>query len=176
MYSLEYQTMSAPTPVMISIIMVDSGSTRICRLIRSPSTLIHCHRDCSANRCDGVRLSRSNHTIAVSTNPVATVPTPTTRLNARSGSPGQSDSSSAPPSGSPMTIQARVVISIAGSSLRACSLRSSLQTRECVHVERQTLAVHGNDEPEPDHHFGGRHHHHHQREDLPIADVPVAGA
>src|SRR5271167_2294793 len=170
MYSAEYQTISAPTPVMISIIMVESGSTRICRLMRNPSTLIHCHSVCSPKRCEGVRLSRSMKTITASTNPVATVPTPTARLRARSGSPGHSASSSIPASGRPITIHASVVISIGRVSDRTCALRSSLQTRQRVDVQRQALAVYGNDEPEPDHDFGGGHDHDHKGKDLPVAD------
>src|SRR5271169_4250694 len=169
MYSVEYQTISAPTPVMISIIIVESGSTRICRLMRSPSTLTHCQSVCSPKRCEGVRLSRSMNTITASTNPVATVPTPTTRLSARSGSLGHNASSRVPASGRPITIHASVVISIGRAWVGACALRSSLQTRERVDIERQPLAIHGHDQPEPDHHFGGGDHHDHQGEDLAVA-------
>src|SRR5450631_319756 len=175
MYSVEYHRISAPTPVMMSIIITDSGSTRMARSMRSPSMLTHCHSDCTAWRCDGVRLNRSKDTITVRTKPVATVATPTTRLSARSGSPGQSDSNSAPPSGRTITIQANVVISIVWSLQRARSRGSSLQTRERVHIKCQALSVHGHDQPEPDHYFGSGHDHHDERKDLPVTHVPIAG-
>jgi len=80
MYSVEYQMISEPTPVMISIISTDSGSICRARSMRRSPDCTHVHRVVTSVRSAASRPIRVPKRIAVSTNEITGRPRPSTRV------------------------------------------------------------------------------------------------
>ena len=98
-----------PTPVMMSTIMMLRGSTSTERSSEVPPMEIHWYRPDTKVRSLGALPSMVKKMTRASTNAVAMLPMPMSRVTARGGSPGHEASTIPPSSGSRRMNHARVV-------------------------------------------------------------------
>src|SRR5215217_3732614 len=151
-------------PVITSIIVIESGSTRNSTATGIPPTAIHCPRRTSFTRSSPGRATRSASAPTASANETAIATEPMMPESRPSGR--QRDRfTTAPTSATAGTSQTRSII------------RSPLQQAHVVHVRAATAAVHGDDDREPDDDLGGGHDHREERQDLAVqvAAQPAEG-
>src|SRR5258708_8396797 len=153
---------SEPTPVTISTITAESGSSRNETSAEKSPTRIHVQhvstseRSCSGSPARWITARSANRNAAI-TAPHASTDVP--RLPRRSPIRRLS-STAASGSAGMIQIQGRVT-------------RSALQQVDLVHEHRLAEPEHVDDDRQPDRHFGGGHRHHEEHEHLPVERAHV---